>query len=132
MSSQNKTKPKPNYNNSFDNSNDNDTKKKQNKKIITLGKCSRLYLYILYSGLFKLLSLILLGDNIILEDGIGLFGFCPILYKYNFIQSIYIYIGYIVFGVIVFYFKGDDKKKDKKEYKDLQGKKKQNSKQLYS
>ena len=68
-----------------------------NKCFISLGKCSRLYLYILGTGLFKIFSLILLGSNNISEDGIGLFGFCPIFNSFNFIQSIYIYIGYIIF-----------------------------------
>ena len=80
------------------------------KKIITLGKCSRLYLYILGSGLFKMISLFILGDGNISEYGIGLFGFCPILYEYNFIQSTYIYLGYIIFGIFFFYFKGEGKK----------------------
>ena len=80
-----------------------------NKCFISLGKCSRLYLYILGSGLFKIFSLILLGSNNISEDGIGLFGFCPIFNSFNFIQSIYIYIGYIIFGIIFYCFKDVDK-----------------------
>jgi len=100
------------YYSSFDSveNNENIIIRKDNTKLITLGKCSRFYLFILISGLFKLLSLLLLGDNKIFEDGIGLLGFCPILYKYNFIQSIYIYIGYIIFGLILFHFKGVDNK----------------------
>ena len=74
-----------------------DLEKNNNKCFISLGKCSRLYLYILGSGLFKIFSLILLGSNNISEDGIGLSGFCPIFNSFNFIQSIYIYIGYIIF-----------------------------------
>ena len=93
------------HHSSFDMAENDNIIKKQNKKIITIGICSRLYLYILYSGLFKLLSLVLLGDNKIFEDGIGLFGFCPILYKFNFMQSIYIYIGYIIFGLFFFILK---------------------------
>ena len=80
-----------------------------NKCFISLGKCSRLYLYILGTGLFKIFSLILLGSNNISEDGIGLFGFCPIFNSFNFIQSIYIYIGYIIFGIIFYCFKDVDK-----------------------
>ena len=76
-----------------------------NKCFISLGKCSRLYLYILGTGLFKIFSLILLGSNNIGKDGIGLFGFCPIFNSFNFIQSIYMYIGYIIFGIIFYYFK---------------------------
>ena len=76
-----------------------------NKCFISLGKCSRLYLYILGTGLFKIFSLILLGSNNIGKDGVGLFGFCPIFNSFNFIQSIYMYIGYIIFGIIFYYFK---------------------------
>ena len=72
------------------------------KKIITIGKCSRFYLYILYSALFKFLSLIILGRDTYKEDGIGLLGFCPTFYNFNFIQSIYIYIGYLIFGIITY------------------------------
>ena len=88
--------------------------KKTNKNPITFGKCSRLYFYILGSGSFKLVSSLLLGANSIYEDGIGLFGFCPVIYNYNFIQSIYTYIGYIIFGLI-FYFFRDVSTKDKKD-----------------
>ena len=77
-----------------------------NKKLITIGKCSRFYLFILGAGSFKLLSLLILGANNIYEDGIGLFGFCPVLSNYNFVQSIYMYIGYIIFGLIFYHFKG--------------------------
>ena len=77
-----------------------------NKNIISIGKCSRFYLYILGAGSFKLLSLLILGENRFYEDGIGLFGFCPVLYKYNFIQSTYMYLGYIIFGIIFLRFKG--------------------------
>ena len=76
--------------------------------IISLGKCARNYLYILGSPLFKFFSLLLLGDKNISfnenNDGIGLFGFCPTLFSSNFMQSILIYFGYIVFGIIFFFF----------------------------
>ena len=75
------------------------------KKPITIGKCSRFYLYILYSALFKFLSLIILGRDAYRDDGIGLLGFCPTFYNFNFIQSIYIYIGYIILGIIIYKFK---------------------------
>ena len=77
--------------------------------IISIGKCARNYLYILGSPLFKFFSLLLLGDKNISfnenNDGIGLFGFCPTLFSSNFMQSILIYFGYIVFGIIFFFFK---------------------------
>ena len=76
-----------------------------NKKIITFGKCSRFYLLLLGSASFKFLSLAILGDNNITANGIGLFGFCPIFIKFNFIQSIFIYFGYIIFGMIFLSFR---------------------------
>ena len=86
---------------------ENDAKKNEDyKNFISIGKCSRFYLFILGAGSFKLLSLLILGANNIYEDGIGLFGFCPVLSNYNFVQSIYMYIGYIIFGFIFYHFKG--------------------------
>ena len=86
---------------------ENNAKKNEDyKKLISIGKCSRFYLLILGAGSFKLLSLLILGANNIYEDGIGLFGFCPVLSNYNFVQSIYMYIGYIIFGFIFYHFKG--------------------------
>ena len=73
-----------------------------NKKIITLGKCSRYYLLLLGSASFKFISLFLLGNT---KNDIGLFGFCSVLTNFNFIQSIIIYFGYIIFGIIFLYFK---------------------------
>ena len=77
----------------------------EKKRLITLGKCSRYYLFILGSAIFKFLSLILLGMKNVGKNGIGLFGFCPTFNDYNFIQSIFIYFGYLVFGIIFLYFK---------------------------
>ena len=73
-----------------------------NKKIITVGKCSRFYLFFLGSALFKLFSLVLLGNS---TKSFGLFGFCPTFNSFNFIQSIFIYFGYIIFGTIFLFFK---------------------------
>jgi len=56
----------------------------KNKKIITLGKCSRYYLLLLGSASFKFISLFLLGKT---KNDIGLFGFCSVLTNFNFIQS---------------------------------------------
>ena len=90
----------------------------KNKKPITFGKCSRFYLYMLGTCFFKILSLLILGANKDKENEFGLFGFCPVLNQYNFIQSIYTYIGYIIFGLIFYYFKDPDKSdsKEKKEF----------------
>ena len=84
---------------------DNNGSNIANKKIITFGKCSRFYLLLLGSASFKFLSLAILGDNNITANGIGLFGFCPIFIKFNFIQSIFIYFGYIIFGMIFLSFR---------------------------
>ena len=73
-----------------------------NEKIITVGKCSRFYLFFLGSALFKLFSLVLLGNS---TKSFGLFGFCPTFNSFNFIQSIFIYFGYIIFGTIFLFFK---------------------------
>ena len=84
-----------------------DFENKPYKKLITIGICSRFYLFIIYSGIFKMLSMILLGSSNkkYSEDGIGLFGFCPELVRYSFMQSIYKYLGFIIFGTIFFFFK---------------------------
>jgi hypothetical protein len=86
---------------------------KKTQKLISLGKCSKFYLFILGSGIYKLVSLMILGSNNtnLPENGIGLFGFCPILYNYNFVQSLYIYIGYIIFAIIMYCFKNVNKEK---------------------
>ena len=83
--------------------------------LITLGKCHRTYLYILGSALFKFLSITLLGSNSKNKD-IGLFGFCSTLKQFNFIQSIIIYFGYIIFGIILLFFK-NIKKEEQNELK---------------
>ena len=73
---------------------------KSNKFFISIGKCSKLYLYILTSALFKLLSLMILGKK---SSNFGILGFAPILSSNKSMQSIYTYLGYIIFGLI-FYF----------------------------
>ena len=77
----------------------------EKKRFITIGKCSRYYLFILGSAIFKFLSLILLGMKNVTKNGFGLFGFCPTFNDFNFIQSIFIYFGYIVFSIIFLFFK---------------------------
>ena len=72
--------------------------------LILIGKCYKTYFFILGSALFKLLSLILTGDGNKYKD-FGLFGFCPTFNKFNFTQSILIYFGYIIFGIIFYFFK---------------------------
>ena len=76
----------------------------EKEKLITFGKCSRYYLLILGSGLCKLISLFLLGNNDISAKNFGLFGFRSTFIDYNFMRSIIIYFGYIIFGIIFFIF----------------------------
>ena len=83
--------------------------------LITIGKCHRSYLYILGSALFKFLSITLLGSNTNNKD-LGLFGFCTTVRQFNFIQSIIIYFGYIILGIIFFFFK-KIKKEEQNEMK---------------
>ena len=90
--------------------NDNDEKDEPKRKI-SMGICSRFYLYILFSGIFKLFSLILIGDYKVYDDGIGLLGFCPKLKKFNFMQSIDIYLGYLIFGLIFNHYRSEGKNK---------------------
>ena len=84
--------------------------KNKKKKLIRIGECSKFYLYILASAFFKFLCFLILGYK---EKGIGLFGFCPIINSYYITQSIYTYIGYIIFGTIFYYvFKRKHKKSE--------------------
>ena len=76
-------------------------KEEKNKKFITIGKCSHFYLFILGSSFSKFLTILIMGEK---KKNIGLFGFSPILASYNNVQSMYTYIGYIIFGIIIFYF----------------------------
>ena len=86
------------------------TKVKKNK-LISIGNCSRFYFLILFSIVFKLLSLFLLGIQIEDKKDIGLFGFIPILYSFRSMQSIYTYLSYIIFGII-FHFCNKKKNED--------------------
>ena len=81
--------------------------------IITIGKCSRSYLFIIGSAFFKFLSVFLVEKNNN-NGSADLFGFYPILNKFNFTQSIIIYFGYIIFGIIFFFFKTIKKEEQNK------------------
>ena len=69
------------------------------KKLITIGECSKFYLYILGAALFQFISIFILGGL----ENIGFFGIYPVLSTYRIIQSIYTYIGYIIFGIIYYF-----------------------------
>ena len=77
----------------------NSKKEEKRKKLITLGECSKFYFYILGYFACQFVSIFILGDL----ENIGLFGFYPILNSYNIMQSIYIYIGFIIFGIIHYF-----------------------------
>ena len=78
-------------------------------KLISVGKCSKYYLYILGSVVFKFFSTIIITKT---NNNEGLFGFAPILSSYDTMKSIYTYLGYIIFGIILqFCSRGKDKNK---------------------
>ena len=84
--------------------------------IISLGKCPIFYLYILGPVIFKFLETILLGYKNQIGDKIfSVYGFIPILNDFNFIKSIYTYIGYIIFGVLFLFISIKKSKNDKKK-----------------
>ena len=70
---------------------------KKKAKLIKIGECLRFYLYLLGALISKLISIFLLGG---FKNNMNLFGFSPILKSYNIIQSLYTYIGYIIFSFI--------------------------------
>lgn len=85
-------------------------------KILSFGKCSRLYKYILGSVIFKFLENFSLGYKS--ENGekeFSLYGFIPVLYNYNCIKSLFGYIGFILFGFLFYLI---SKKKIKKKISD--------------
>ena len=88
---------------------------------ISLGKCSRLYLYILGSVIFKFLESISLGyTNEKGKNKFSLYGFTPILNYFNYMKSIFAYVGYILFGTIFYlFFSKKQKKNEKKQKKNL-------------
>ena len=73
------------------------TQEEKNKKLITIGECSIFYLYLLGATICQVISILILGG---FEENIGLFGFSPILNSYSLMQSIYTYIGYLIFSPI--------------------------------
>ena len=99
-----------------ENEDTDEIKELKSKKLITIGKCSKFYLNIIGSALFQLFAIFISGG---LEQSLGLFGFFPFLNSYSIIQSIYTYIGYIIFGIL-YYFFFKKKKKLLKENPHLQ------------
>ena len=71
------------------------------KFFIGFGECSKYYLYILGTVIFKCLRDCMFGfNNINPESKIGLFGFIPKLSHHHLIQSLYRYIGFIFGGAL--------------------------------
>ena len=97
------------YNN-FTNTSEKSSTEMKKKSLISIGNCYKFYFYILGSSLFKVLYLMILGDK---DNNFGLFGFAPILSSYNNMQSIYTYLGYIIFGIITYLCFNNKEKKNK-------------------
>ena len=75
-----------------------------NKFFIGIGGCSKYYLYILGTVLFKCLRDCMFGFTTINPDSkIGLFGFIPKLLNHFLIQSLYRYTGFILGGSLFIY-----------------------------
>ena len=91
------------------------------ENFISLGKCSRLYLYILGSVIFKFIESISLGyTNEQGKNKFSLYGFTPILNNFNYMKSIFTYVGYILFGTIFYLiFSKKQMKNAKKQKKNL-------------
>ena len=74
------------------------------KKLIGFGKCSPFYLFILGDGLFKCLRDCLFNfGSIDPQSDVGLFLFKPILSDHPILTSIFAYIGYIIFGLALYF-----------------------------
>ena len=92
------------------------------KFFIGLGECSKYYLYILGTVIFKCLRDCMFGfNNINPESKIGLFGFIPKLSNHHLIQSLYRYFSFILGGALFTYIlkklsdEENNKKKDKQK-----------------
>ena len=74
------------------------------KSIIGFGRCSKYYLYILGTAVFKCLRDCIFGFNNINPDSkIGLFGFTPQLSHHHLLQSLYRYASFILGGGLFIY-----------------------------
>lgn len=85
------------------------------KCFIGFGKCSKYYLYILGTVIFKCLKDCIFGfTSINPESKIGLFGIIPKLSNHFLIQSFYRYISFIFGGLIFMYISKNNSKKEKR------------------
>ena len=75
------------------------------KSVIGCGSCSKYYLYILGTAVFKCLRDCMFGFNTINPNSkIGLFGFIPALSNHFLVQSLYRYLSFVLGGAFVVYF----------------------------
>ena len=71
---------------------------------ISIGLCSKYFLFILGICLFKFLKQSLFNFfQIYPPSASGMFGFLPVLYGHFVISSIYTYVGYIIFSLLIFF-----------------------------
>ena len=71
---------------------------------ISIGLCSKYFLFILGICLFKFLKQSLFNFfQIYPSSDKGMFGFLPVIYGHFVISSIYTYIGYIIFSLLIFF-----------------------------
>ena len=85
---------------------------------IGFGKISPLYLYILYSIIFKCLNDFILSFGLIKNNtNYGLFFFETELNQHILIKSLYKYIGFIIFGLIFLFASNKTNKNNKKREK---------------
>ena len=86
---------------------------------ISIGLCSKYFLFILGICLFKFLKQSLFNFfQIYPPSASGIFGFMPVLYGHFVISSIYTYIGYIIFSLL-FYFISKKTSKNTNEIEEI-------------
>ena len=82
---------------------------------ISCGQISPLYLYILYSIIFKCLNDFILSFGLIKNNvNYGLFFFETELNQHILIKSLFKYISFILFGIIFLYASNKNSKKNKR------------------
>ena len=99
------------------------------KSIIGFGRCSKYYLYILGTAVFKCIRDCMFGfNNINPNSEIGLFGFIPAITNHFLILSLYRYLSFILGGALLIYIINKNSKteaiitkNDKKENLELKG-----------
>ena len=86
------------------------------KCIIGFGKCSRYYLYILYSMCCYFLYFIMFDFSLFDSDSKkGILFFIPVINAHFLIKCLYKYLGFIVFSILLIYFDRNNERKSIKE-----------------